>query len=92
MPHRAFFWFILPSALAMLLFIALPIASVIVQSVHIEHPKVMTETETCGPFNCTTEMRVDVEATQELRDAEPLGKFIGSVSYTHLTLPTICSV
>ncbi len=81
MPHRAFFWFILPSALAMLLFIALPIASVILQSVHIEHPKVMTEVETCGPFNCTTELRVDTEATAELRKAQPLGKFIGLETY-----------
>ena len=81
MPHRAFFWFILPSALAMLLFIALPIVSVIIQSVHIEHPKVMVETETCGPFNCTTELRVDVDATAELRSAEPLGQFIGFGTY-----------
>ena len=81
MPHRAFFWFILPSALAMLLFIALPIVSVVIQSVHIEHPKVMTETETCGPFNCTTELRVDVDATAELQAAEPLGKFIGLETY-----------
>ena len=81
MPHRAFFWFILPSALAMLLFIALPILSVVVESVHIEHPKVMTEVETCGPFNCTTELRVDADATAELRAAEPLGKFIGFGTY-----------
>ena len=81
MPHRAFFWFILPSALAMLLFIALPIVSVIIQSVHIEHPKVMTEVETCGPFNCTMELKVDVDATAELRSAEPLGKFIGFGTY-----------
>ena len=81
MPLRAFFWFILPSALAMLLFIALPILSVVVQSVHIEHPKVMTEVETCGPFNCTTELRVDADATAELRAAEPLGKFIGFGTY-----------
>ncbi len=77
MPHKAFFWFVLPSTLAMLLFIALPIVSVVVQSTHIEHPKVMAEVETCGPFSCTTEMRVDVEATAILRAANPLGKFIG---------------
>lgn len=81
MPHRAFFWFILPSALAMLLFIALPIVSVVIQSVHVEHPKVMSEVETCGPFNCTTELRVDAEATAKLKDAKPLGKFIGFETY-----------
>lgn len=81
MPHRAFFWFILPSALAMLLFIALPIVSVVIQSMHIEHPKVMEEVETCGPFKCTTEMRVNAEATADLRAQKPLGQFIGFDTY-----------
>lgn len=83
MPHRAFFWFILPSALAMLLFIAFPIVSVLVQSFHIEHPKVMSEVETCGPFNCTVEMRVDAEATAILKAEKPLGKFNGFGTYTN---------
>jgi len=92
MPHKAFFWFILPSALAMLLFIALPVVSVILQSVHIEHPKVMSEVETCGPFNCTTEMRVDAEATARLKEAQPLGKFVGFETYlnrNHLALDVL---
>ena len=92
MPHRAFFWFILPSALAMLLFIALPVASVIVQSLHIEHPKVMIEVETCDPFSCTEEMRVDVEATESLRAEKPLGQFIGFDTYlnrSHLAFDTV---
>ena len=92
MSHRAFFWFILPSALAMLLFIALPIASVVVQSMHIEHPKVMSEVETCGPFSCATEMRVDVEATESLRAEKPLGQFIGLDTYfnrSHLAVGEI---
>ena len=73
----------------MLLFIALPIVSVIVQSMHIEHPKVMSEVETCGPFSCTTEMRVNVEATEILRAEKPLGQFIGLDTYfnrSHLAL------
>ena len=41
MPHRTFFWFIIPSLLAMVLFIALPVMSVIVQSLHVEHEKVL---------------------------------------------------
>jgi len=83
MPHKSFFWFILPSAAAMLLFIALPIASVLVQSMYIEHPRVMNEVETCGPFKCTTEMRVDVEATAALREAQPLGQFNGLGTYAN---------
>ena len=92
MSHRAFFWFILPSALAMLLFIALPIVSVIVQSMHIKHPKVMSEVETCGPFNCSTEMRVNVEATEALRAEKPLGQFIGLDTYfnrSHLAIAEV---
>ncbi len=83
MPHRAFFWFILPCALAMLLFIALPIVSVVIQSVHVEHPFVMNEVESCGPFGCKTELKVDAEATAALRDEKPLGKFNGFGTYTN---------
>ncbi|MFT5161175.1 MAG: ABC-type sugar transport system permease subunit, partial [Paracoccaceae bacterium] len=37
MKNRTFFWFILPSLLAMTLFIALPIISVFIQSLYIQH-------------------------------------------------------
>ena len=30
--------------------------------------------------------------TKPIRAAQPMVKRVGSVSYTHLTLPTICSV
>lgn len=81
MKHRTFFWFILPSALAMFLFIALPIVSVVIQSLHIEHEQVMVEVENCGPFGCSTEQQVDQEATQKLVDAQPLGRFNGLGTY-----------
>ena len=81
MPHRTFFWFTLPSALAMILFIALPILSVLVQSLHIEHERVVVMTETCDPFGCKKETRVDAEATQKLLQAEPLGRFNGLGTY-----------
>jgi multiple sugar transport system permease protein len=95
MPHRTFFWFILPSALAMLLFIALPIVSIAIQSLFVEHQKVMTEVETCGPFNCQVEMKVDAEATDALRQAQPLGQFNGLGTYTnrnHLAVDEIKAV
>jgi len=82
MPHRTFFWFILPSLLAMFLFIALPIGSVLVQSLFVEHEQVLIETENCGPFGCTPSVSVDQEATQALRDANPLGRFNGFGTYT----------
>ncbi len=81
MRHRTFLMFILPSIIVMILFIALPIVSVAYQSLFIEHEQVMTEVETCDPFSCKTEMRVDAAAMQELRAAEPMGKYNGLGTY-----------
>ena len=82
MPHKAFAWFILPSALAMLLFIALPLFSIVIQSLYVEHPQVLEQVESCSPFGgCTMETRVDAQATAALREAEPLGRFNGLGTY-----------
>jgi multiple sugar transport system permease protein len=81
MPHRTFIAFILPSALAMLIFIALPIVSVVVQSLYIEHERVVVTAENCGPFGCKKESHVDEAATAALRKAEPLGRFNGLGTY-----------
>jgi multiple sugar transport system permease protein len=71
-----------PSLLAMLIFIALPVVSIIVQSLYIEHPAVIVTTETCQPFGgCTTESRVDAEATAALRADQPLGRWNGLGTY-----------
>ena len=43
MPHKTFFAFILPSLIAMVLFIALPIVSVVVQSFYVEHGRILVE-------------------------------------------------
>jgi multiple sugar transport system permease protein len=83
MPHRTFFWFILPSALAMIIFIALPIASVLVQSFYIEHERVLVEVENCDPFGCKKETKVDAEATAKLQAEEPLGRFNGLGTYVN---------
>jgi len=77
MKHRTFFWFFLPTGLAMLLFIAAPIVSVLLQSVHTPHEAVLIEVENCGPFGCTTETIIDQEATAEIRAERPLGRFVG---------------
>lgn len=82
MKHRTFFWFIFPSALAMTLFIALPVVSVFIQSLHVEHEQVLRTVENCGPFGCTEETVVDREATEGLREARPLGRFAGLSNYT----------
>ena len=83
MAHRTFFWFIAPSLLAMMLFIALPIVSVVIQSLHVEHEKVVVEVENCGPFGCTKSTTVDTEATAALIEAEPWGQWNGLDTYTN---------
>ena len=89
MPHRTFSWFMLPSILAMVLFITLPIASVVVQSLFVKHEQVMATVESCGPFGCTQETRVDTAATAALQAEHPLGRFAGFANYidrNHLAL------
>jgi multiple sugar transport system permease protein len=83
MKHRTFFWFILPTLSAMILFIALPIISVFIQSLFIEHEQVVAVAESCGPFGCTKTTSVDVEATNQLREEQPLGRFNGFATYTN---------
>jgi multiple sugar transport system permease protein len=81
MKHRTFFWFILPSLTAMVLFIALPIVSVFVQSLYVAHDQVLVVTENCGPFGCQQTTSVDVEATLALKEEAPLGKLNGLATY-----------
>ena len=57
MPHRTFLAFIFPSILAMLLFITLPIISVGLQSLFVEHEAILTTVENCDPFGCTKATR-----------------------------------
>lgn len=89
MTHRSFFWFFLPTGLAMLLFIAAPIVSVVMQSMHTPHEAVLITVENCGPFGCKEETTIDQEATREIREAQPMGRFVGFDIYRdrgHLAL------
>jgi len=61
----------------MLLFIALPLVSIVLQSVYTPHEQVIKVVENCGPFGCKESTTVDQEATEEIRKAEPLGRFSG---------------
>ena len=81
MRHRTFFWFMLPTLSAMILFIFLPIISVFVQSLYVEHEQVLVVSESCGPFGCTSTTSVDLEATEQLREEAPLGQFNGLATY-----------
>ncbi len=96
MPHSTFFRFMGPSLVAMLLFIALPIVSIVVQSLYVEHPQVLVTSETCQPFGgCTTTTVVDAAATAVLREEEPLGRFNGLGTYldrNHLAVAEIGTI
>jgi ABC-type sugar transport system permease subunit len=95
MKHKTFLWFILPSALAMLLFIALPIVSVLLQSVFAPHAQVIREVENCDVFGCKKTTTVDAEATAALLKAAPLGRFVGADIYAdrnHLALSEIGTI
>ncbi len=81
MKHRPFLGFILPSLLAMLLFIALPVGSIIVQSFYIEHDAVFKTVENCGPFGCKQTTQIDADATALVKQANPMGKFIAFDTY-----------
>ena len=77
MKHRTFFWFFLPTGLAMILFIALPLVSIVTQSIFAPHESVFETVENCGPFGCTEETVINQEATRALREEKPLGRFVG---------------
>ncbi|WP_299191634.1 carbohydrate ABC transporter permease [uncultured Litoreibacter sp.] len=92
MKHKTFFWFFLPTGLAMLLFIFLPIVSVISQSMHVPVDAVLITVEECGPFGCKPSTTIDQEATQILRDANPLGQWAGLEIYldrSHLAVAEV---
>ncbi len=94
MKHSTFFWFVLPSAFLMLSFIALPIFSIVTQSLYTSHEQVLVTVENCGPFGCTPVTSVDQEATQALKAAEPLGKWAGLDIYkdrNHLAFAEVAS-
>ncbi len=82
MKHKTFILFVLPSALAMLMFIFVPIVSVVIQSLHVEHEQIIIAVENCGPFGCTESTAIDQEASQKLRQEQPLGRFAGFDTYT----------
>jgi ABC-type sugar transport system permease subunit len=77
MKHKTFLQFFLPTGIAMFVFIALPLISVIVQSLYTPHPQVIVEVENCTPFGCTKSTTIDQAATRVLREKEPLGQFVG---------------
>ena len=92
MPNKTFFWFFLPTGLAMMLFIGLPIISAGIQSLYSQHDQIVKEVKKCDPFGCTVSIIVDQDKTSILRKEKPLGKFNGFGTYidrNHLALDEI---
>ena len=77
MKHKTFFWFILPTFLAMFFFITLPIISVVNQSLHTPHENILITVENCDPFGCKKVTSIDHAATKDLKNEKPLGRFVG---------------
>lgn len=95
MPHRTFFVFIFPSILAMVLFITLPIVSVVVQSLFVQHEAILITVENCDPFGCSSQTRIDTEAMAKLKAEQPLGQFAGLANYlnrNHLAVDEIGAI
>ncbi|MEO9538738.1 MAG: sugar ABC transporter permease [Lentilitoribacter sp.] len=65
----------------MLLFIAMPIVSIVTQSLFTPHDQVFKVVENCGPFGCKQETIIDNEAMADLNAEKPLGKFAGLAIY-----------
>ncbi len=68
MKHKTFFWFVLPSSLAMLLFIVFPIVSVVMQSLHVAHEQVIDRGRELRRRSAAPQSTmIDQEATEALR-------------------------
>ena len=92
MKHKTFFWFILPTFLAMFFFITLPIISVVIQSLHTPHENILITVENCDPFGCKKVTSIDHAATKDLKNEKPLGRFVGLEIYLdrgHLALEQV---
>jgi ABC-type sugar transport system permease subunit len=92
MKHKPFFWFVLPSAVAMMLFIFFPIISVLIQSVHVDHQQVIVSVESCDVFGCKESTAIDQDATAALKAERPLGQFAGLNTYldrNHLAISEV---
>ena len=81
MPNKSFFWFFLPTGLAMILFIGLPIISSGIQPFYSQHDQILKEVKKCDPFGCVVSVQIDQEETLRIKKEKPLGKFNGFGTY-----------
>ncbi len=73
----------------MVLFIAVPIVSIILQSLFVDRARVIVPAEICGPFGCTEAVTVDLDASAGQDGGRSFGQFSGLSNYfnrNHLAL------
>jgi len=108
MRHRSFILFLFPSLLAMLVFIAVPLVSVVVQSMHVPDQKLISTGEVCGPFGCTSQPLVSNNIVDEGSNEQvekpnsslplsmpALGRFVGLEVYgdrAHLAIAEVSAL
>jgi len=66
----------------MFLFIALPLTSIVSQSLHTPHDAVLVVVESCDPFGCKSETTIDHQASQQINEEKPQGKWVGFQIYS----------
>ena len=71
----------LPTGLAMILFIGLPIISTGIQSFYSQHDQILKEVKKCDPFGCVVSVQIDQKETLRIKNEKPLGKFNGFGTY-----------
>ncbi|MEO0939172.1 MAG: sugar ABC transporter permease [Pseudomonadota bacterium] len=86
MKSKTFFWFVAPSVLMMLVFIAAPLVSVLIQSFQVTQPVMQTvETETCTPGfltqTCTTEIKTIPIIDEVTGKPQTTTEWVGFLSY-----------
>jgi len=86
MKFKTFFWFVAPSVLMMLIFIAAPLVSVLIQSFQVTQPVMQTvETETCTPGfltqTCTTEIKTIPVIDEVTGKTQTTTEWVGLLSY-----------
>ena len=74
---------------------SLPIVSVMIQSLFVQHEQVLVISKSCGPFGCQETTSIDTEATAALRESQPLGRFNGLGTYfdrSHLATAEVAEI
>ncbi|WP_299547135.1 carbohydrate ABC transporter permease [uncultured Tateyamaria sp.] len=89
MKFKTFFWFVAPSVFMMLLFIAAPLISVLIQSFQITQPVMQQiEVETCTPGfltqTCTTEVKTVPVIDEATGRAQTTTEWVGFQSYRNV--------